>query len=316
VLELAAKFVPAADEVYRMQNLQTGTDPECWLFQKFAELGHYRTPGTTRQGTYCATPSGILLASINSNDPKRIADMMQRALAKWQTLKREERLLPDDPKKQLPNIKRPERYYPEDGLVLRVTSRDLPRDLPKAKSPKANRWVNAWNEDFAWFTKGEARQFLAKKPEVGQKQDVPKAVIQRIACAHLVDNVRGQTAPFEESQVKKAWLTAEVTAIDGTAVTLRLEGESLTGEQGKNKHGLDVRLLGKASYDLAKERFVAFELVAVGSRWGATQLNGRKNDQDTAPIGFLFTLAGDGGCERVAPAFNHHKVYRPVVALK
>ena len=32
MLELAAKFVPAADEVYRMQNLQTGTDPECRLF--------------------------------------------------------------------------------------------------------------------------------------------------------------------------------------------------------------------------------------------------------------------------------------------
>ena len=47
MLTLAAKFVPAADEVYRMQNLKTGTDPECRLFQKFAELGHYRRPGTT-----------------------------------------------------------------------------------------------------------------------------------------------------------------------------------------------------------------------------------------------------------------------------
>ena len=41
------QFVPAADEVFRMQNLQTGTDPECRLFQKFAELGHYGgRPGT------------------------------------------------------------------------------------------------------------------------------------------------------------------------------------------------------------------------------------------------------------------------------
>ena len=38
-----------------------------------AELGHYRQPGTTRQGTYCATPSGVLMASMNSTDPKRIA---------------------------------------------------------------------------------------------------------------------------------------------------------------------------------------------------------------------------------------------------
>jgi hypothetical protein len=315
VLKLAGKFVPAADEVYRMQNLKTGTDPECRLFQKFAELGHYRTPGTTRQGTYAATPSGLLLASINSNDPKRIADMLQRALARWETLKREERLLPTDPKKQVAEIKRPERSYPVGGLVLRVTSRDLPRDGPK-KGGKADWRVNAWNEDYAWFTKSEARQFLPKEPKVGQKQDVPVPVIHRIACVHLVDNVRGQTSPFEENQVKKARLTAEVTAVDGNVVSLRLEGETLTADEGKSKHGLDVRLLGNATFDLKEERFLTFELVAVGTRWGATQLNGRKGDVDTAPIGILFTLAGDSACEHVAPAFNQHRTYRPVMTGK
>jgi hypothetical protein len=115
VLELAAKFVPAADEVYRMQNPQTGTDPECRLFQKFAELGHYRQPGTTRQGTYCVSPSGVLLGSINSNDPGRVLDLLAKSLAKWEALSREERLLPTDPKKQRAEIHRPERFYPEDG---------------------------------------------------------------------------------------------------------------------------------------------------------------------------------------------------------
>src|SRR5436190_6041428 len=91
VLKLAAQFVPAADEVYRMQNLRTGTDPECRLFQKFAELGHYRRPGTSRQGTYCVSPSGILLGSINSNSPNRIAELLEQSLVKWGTLSREER---------------------------------------------------------------------------------------------------------------------------------------------------------------------------------------------------------------------------------
>jgi hypothetical protein len=54
--------------------------------------------------------------------------------------------------------------------------------------------------------------------------------------------------------------------------------------------------------------------VAVGSRWGGTQLNGRRGDTDAAPIGILFTLAADSPCERVAPAFNGHPVYRPVVS--
>jgi hypothetical protein len=317
VLELTAKFVPAADEVYRLQNPQTGTDPECRLFQKFAELGHYGgRPGTTRQGTYAATPSGLLLASVNSNDPQRIADMLRRALAKWQTLSREQRLLPDDPHKQAAAIKRPERFYPQDGLVLYVTSRDMPRAAPQPQPAKGAWRQLAWNQDYAWFTKREAKQFLPAQPQVGKKHELPLPVLHRIVCAHLVDNVRGQTAPFEESQVKKARLQTEVTAVNGNMVTLRLDGETRTAKEGQRPHGLELRLLGKATYDLTKERFLTFEMVALGSRWGSTQLNGRKGDLDTAPIGLLFTLAKDNPCERVAPAFSQHRVYRSVVSAK
>jgi hypothetical protein len=75
-----------------------------------------------------------------------------------------------------------------------------------------------------------------------------------------------------------------------------------------------MRLLGKATFDLAKGRFLTFELVAVGSRWSGTQLNDRRGDTDAVPIGILFTLAADSPCESVAPAFNRHPVYRPVVS--
>jgi hypothetical protein len=316
VLKLAAKFVPAADEVYRMQNLETGTDPECRLFQKFAELGHYRKPGATRQGTYCVTPSGVLLGSINSNDPKRILDTLDKALSKWETLKREERLLPTDPEKQRADIKRFERFYPKDGLVLYVTTRDIPPETKEAKPAKADWRELAWNQDYAWFSKKEAKQFVPSEPTIGAKQDLAIPLMHRISCAHLVDNVRGQTVPFEENQVKQARLTAEVTAVDGKVVTLRLEGETLTAMEGQRKHGLDMRLLGNATYDLTKERFLTFELVALGSRWGGTRLNGRWRDTDAAPIGILFTLAEDSPCQRVAPAFSDHKVYRPVVSAK
>jgi hypothetical protein len=314
VLALAAKFVPAADEVYRMQNLKTGLDPECRLFQKFAELGHYRRPGTTRQGTYCVSPSGVLLGSINSNDPKRIADLLEQSLAKWGTLKREERLLPIDPRKQRADIKRPERFYPEDGLVLNVTSRDLPREKAKANPTRVSWREFAWNQDFAWFTKAEARQFVPAEVKVGNKQDLPVELLHRIVCAHLIDNVRGQTSPFEESEVKKARISMQVTAVDGDVVSLRIEGQTRTAREVRREHGLDMRLLGKATFDRTKERFLTFELVAVGSRWGSTQLNGRRGDTDAAPIGILFTLAEDSPCERVAPAFTRHPLYRPVMS--
>jgi hypothetical protein len=316
VLKLSRQFVAAADEVYRMQNLKTGTDPECRLFQKFAEKGHYRRPGATRQGTYCVTPSGVLLGSVNSNDPGRIAELMEKSLAKWEKLGRKERLPADDPRKRVGEIKRPERHYPKDGLVLNVTSRDLPREGRKAKPARADWRAVAWNQDFAWFTKDEARKFVPAEAKAGRKQELPRALLNRIACAHLVDNVRGQTSPFEESEVKKARLTAEVTAVKGDVVALRFEGETKTAREGAREHGLAMRLLGKATFDRAKGRFLTFEMVAVGSRWGRTQLNGRRGDTAEAPVGVLFTLAGDSPCERVAPAFNAHRVYRPVVSGK
>jgi hypothetical protein len=310
VVKLASEFVPATDEVYRLQN---GSDPECALFQKVAEQGHYGgRPGGTRQGTYAAAPSGVLLASVNSNDPGRIAAMLRRALARWEKLPRRDRLLPKDPSGQSASLRRAERFYTEDGLVLQVHTRDLPRETP------GEGWRGkAWNQDYAWFTKEEAAQLLPRPLRVGQRQDVPAPLIRRVARCHLVDNVRGQTSPFAEGDLGKARLAAEVTAVTGNVVALRLEGQTRSSAEGswpvrgyrdarrpgQQKRGFEARLLGKATYDVKKERFLAFEMVAVGERWGATQFNVRSGDLGPAPMGVVFTLAADSpGC-RIAPAF-------------
>src|SRR5262249_29514347 len=114
-----------------------------------------------------------------------------------------------------------------------------------SKPAKQSWWNTAWNQDYAWFTKAEARQFLPAVPQAGRRRDVPVSIIHRIACAHLVDNVRGQTVPFEEDQVTKARLVVEVTGVDANVVTLRLEGETRTADgEGALSHGLEMRLLG------------------------------------------------------------------------
>src|SRR5262249_55128982 len=117
----------------------------------------------------------------------------------------------------------PERYFPEGGLVLNVTARDLPREGGKAIPARAGWRETAWNQDFAWFTQAEARQFVPPEAKVGKRQDLPVPLLHRLACAHLIDNVRGQTSPFEEREVQKARLRTEVTAADGGVVSLRLE---------------------------------------------------------------------------------------------
>jgi hypothetical protein len=128
-----------------------------------------------------------------------------------------------------------------------------------------------------------------------------------------VDNVRGQTVPFEEHQVTKARLVAEVMAVDANVVSLRLEGETRTADgEGPRHHGLEMRLLGMPTYNLTDERYSTFQMVAVGSRRGGTKKNSRRGDVDEEPIAMLFALAGHGPCERVSPGISQHPVYRPV----
>jgi hypothetical protein len=309
-------FVPVADEVYR---LQTGTDAECKLFQKFAEQGHYggiTQPSNTRQGTYAVTPGGVFLASINSNRPEEVATMLRRALEKWKTLPREERLLAESLPAQNSDLSRAEKFYPKDGLVLQVHSRDLPREK------EATGWRGqSWNNDFVWFTGAEARQFLPESVVPGAKHDIPESLVRRIASLHILDNVRGQTQTFAERQVEKAKLTAMVEKVEEDVATLKVEGETRTNAEGmwsiagyrdlKNptpqKRGIETKLLGKAKYNLKQERFVAFEMIGLGTRWGGTQYNGRRDDLAPAPIGYAFTLTEGKPAERVAPA--HFSAY-------
>jgi hypothetical protein len=306
-VELARKFIPAADEVGR---LQSGKDEECLLFQKIAEQGHYagRTrPSRTRQGTYATTPDGVLLISWNTNDPRVVASKLRQAIAKWEKLRTESRPAADPSRLDPAKLDRRDRQYPKGGLVLRVYTRDLPRE-----GREEDRSASPWNQDFAWFKRDEARLFVPRELKPEATCDVPKALVERLARMHLLDNAKGQTTPFPAKAVQAAKLASRITAIEGDVVVLRLEGHTRTEEEGKwsvngfrdasraspQKRGMDLRLLGRARYDRRLERFVSLEVVAVGTRWGGTQYNGRARDLAPAPYGALLSLAG---AERVAP---------------
>jgi hypothetical protein len=299
--------------------LQSGRDEECRLFQKIAEQGHYagRTrPSSTRQGTYATTADGTLLISWNTNDPRVVASKLRQAIARWEKLQAERGPAADQPRLDAAQLARADRHYPDGGLVLRVNTRDLPRDPPQEE-----RWASAWNQDYAWFKKEEARRFVPQTLKADQSCQVPRALVERLARLHFVDNVRGQTTLFPQWSVQQAELTSRITAIEGDVVTLRLEGRTKTNEEGRwpvggyrdvdqpsvQKRGVELSLLGHARYDRAREKFVSFELVAVGTRLGGTQYNVRTGDLDPAPFGVLLTLAGDTKAERIPP--EHFAAY-------
>lgn len=310
-MKLAESFIPAADNVSR---LQSGSAPDCTLFQKVGEQGHYagrKVPSETRQGIYATAPSGVLLASLNSNDPNRVAAMLENAISKWETLPRDQRFLAETPS-GTPSVQSWQRLYPDDGLVLRVHSRDLPRE--QADTSERGR---AWNLDFAWFTSAEARQMVPSDIKPGASTNLPKALVDRIARLHLVDNVRGETPPYPPMSIEKAVISSKVISVEADTVKLHLEGETKTATEGTwsiagyrdmasptpQKRGYETRILGRAEYDLKTNRFTSFKMLAVGMRHGATQYNGRSRDLGPAPMGHAFTLAGNAPAERVPPAF-------------
>ena len=295
LIEISKKFVVAADEVWR---LQRGTDPECALFRAMADKGHYGgNPGATRQGIYVCAPSGEFLASINSNRPEAVLEMIQRGLTAWKALPKEKRSLAEEKKIQPKH--RWEDSYPEGGLNLQSISRDLPSDCRPDQPIEIK-----WNIDYAWFTKGEARSWLPPKPKKGDRQSVPQALVERLARFHLLDAVRGQTSTFWPNEIESAKLDVVVTKVAKNVVTVDLEGMTRCASERGRDHGpfgVATQLRGSAKFDLKSSKFTSFELVALGQRWGRTRFNGRYSEPESSPIGFVLRLAADDA-PRVAPA--------------
>ena len=300
---LTKRFVAVADDSYR---LETGKDVESRFFRKIFALSHH---GQSSQGTYVFTPGGTLLASIgDSHNPRIVAETLQKALEKWNALSKREQLSGSGSAEIIRAKAIPppgQDRYPAGGLVLRCSYRDLPRK-------SRHKWADRRNEDFAWFTKHEARQFLPSAPRVGQRYEVPVELVSRLAQFHLVDRVRGEVGYFAKEHVRKAQITVHVTKVRRSLISVELKGETHTSAQGmwgvkgpqnrtRQTRGYRARLLGHAVYSLQERKFVSFEMVALGTRWGGTEYNFRYDDLEPSPLGVAFTLAGTGPLERLPP---------------
>ena len=303
--ELLSSFVAVADEVGR---LQRGKDAECRTFQAFCESGHYggRTePTDTRQGIYVVTPTGKFLASINTHSATKVAEMLRSSLARWSELPERDRTLGEQEAEDLQASKRFEDRYPSDGLVLVEYMRDLGRPADDKD------WrTRAWNTDQVWFTAAEAASLVPAQREVGAKIAVPARLVERLARFHLIDSVRGQTPPMSREAVIEASLQSEVTGVSGDDVLLQFAGRTRTevesrpvenAEAATKGRGVATELRGRARWNAKTSRFDAFELLAMGTRWGATQYNERQRDLGPTAIGYAFVLAAPDH-PRVAPS--------------
>ena len=157
---------------------------------------------------------------------------------------------------------------------------------------------------------------MPNQPKVGDIYALPEKFTDRLFRFHLVDNVRGQTLPFAPAEIKSSILQVEIVEYQKDEVRIKITGSSkaiakgewLLGENDWTPthlldHSMKTNLLGEATYDLALEKFIEFEMVAIGHQFGKTQNNGRKHGTDSNYIGFLFKLSQDRTSDRIAPAF-------------
>ena len=295
VAKLAKDFIPCADEVWRLQNSQ---DADCVHFRKWCDEGGTLNgdgPQTTRQGTFCCTPSGIFLGSLNHRQPARVAQMLRDALKKYNEIKKEDRLLKEDPAKTWETINRAEKQYPTDGLVLRVNSRDMPR-----QGLRQDDWrTHAWNFEYVWFRKAELDGLVPNSFDKNTKWDIPDTVVRRIARYALIDNVRGQTPAWTAEQVKEDEIKCSVSNIKRGTVYFDMTGKFLMEAEGRK---IELTLVGKGEYNTRKQALEKFELVLAGERTGRTQYNAREDDTETAPIAYVLHIAPDHPTEKIAPA--------------
>lgn len=304
-------FVPVAVNVSHLQYQQ---DREGLLFRKIAEQGHYagRTkPTATRQGLYIATIDGNLLASENTGSAIEVMRLMQKGLNGWNRGDKNRKGLfqsqaQTDEKYNVP--------FPEGGLILRQTMRDLPRpDQPYHKTDRHN-------FDHVWMTAEEVKAFVPVEVEPGFSYKIPEKIVRRWVRWHLLDQVKGESAPWKDSEIVDASIIATVTQVGGATagpprIRIRLSGKAncvcpptgeinpFTNDKVTTERGIDAAIRGWLTYDTKTESFTDFDMLAFGERWGTSTYSFRHQDLERSPIGFVFELLESKPENKIKPGF-------------
>jgi hypothetical protein len=309
IQELARKFVcVSVDQMPLLYGNESVRSEERVFFKRVIDQVTGPWAHESRQGTYIVTPSGKLLdvraltkvGWDKMEKPKEVLQLMERGLELWAKMAAAERRR--DPGLKLPTEVNNDwdKFYPADGLVLRMTCRDLPR---KEGDWNQVLWGDAvWqNLDYAWYRRNEVSQWIPSSIATGTTFDIPAVLVERLVRFHMLDNVRCVSAKHNRKEdVQKARLTGKVVEIRGGNVSIRYQGES-RAERLDTKVGYESKLLGRAIFNMASGRFTSFELIAVGNRWGIQET---RENVAPSPMGFIFVIPpGNDSRDHAPPRF-------------
>ena len=315
VIDLLDRFVPVVDTPSNYSGWNVKVDQSKLQYrlveQVLEQTVYHQISGA--QGLYIITPSGRLIAgTTRHSDPQLVLAEMRKGLEAYAKLPKSERLLPRAPDTRTDKLDVPaeDAEPPRDGLVLRMVSRGLPTP---GISEQDTRHSSFYKLDRVWFTKEQARAFLPAELKAGSNTQVRGAAWAILVRLNLGTFIQPNPA-WNAEDVRKAVLNSEVTAVKDGIAELRFDGEAdLQANNQYNNRTYSPKLLGKASYDIKAQKFLSFELVAVG-----THTMGDRGDDPRTPgpksmqLGVHFTLNGTNANDEVVP--HYYRQYDSVVS--
>jgi hypothetical protein len=225
---------------------------------------------------------------------------------------------------------------PKNGLVLKVHTRvmahddkggfryvkleDYPLKKGNLKSFVDHSHYFGPNTDYMWITEAEWRSLVSGELAKGDKREVSKAIVDRLAIFHLMPRrLTSEGASWSKNQLKTARLSFIVESIDARKIRFRAEGfahlgsaydaSKATTPNGPLAFGYEAPLHGIIEFDRESERFTRFDLIAMGDvwgRWGDANNNSQtveRPGRNPAPIAFELAR-GDSPTERIPPGGN------------
>jgi hypothetical protein len=241
------------------------------------------------------TPNGELLA----HDPAE-------GLKKWKALPADARKSLDDLGKYDDSL---DPAPPRNGLVFDVYARGLKRD-DKGKlqiyKTEVARSLEA-GSDHLWLTEAEWQAMVPAKPARGDVVKAPEAVTERVCRYCLIDLVRvgGNGGPRKPEEVLSRELRLTVEEATPKKVRLRLDGPARlathdggSGARDKKPKVDDYRFLGEAVYDVTKQAFTRFDLVAFSETGHYDEVHDK-----VLPLGVALEVSrGERPADRLPPS--------------
>ena len=231
-------YVPvAADDWYQRRR----DDAEGKFFRSVADQGPRKGDGgATRQGIYCFTADGKLLAYKNAGQlPEVMRDTLRQGLREWNKL-------PDERRKpgaiQVADLDKTDPRYsrtpPAGGLIVNVYTRILDRTKGEfCKGTCKTLGGDKAARDHLWLTEAEWKSMLPANPKKGDKSELSATVAERILRFHLTDNTRGEPPMWRKDEIRSHELTLTVDEVTAARVVLRLDRVGAIGEPCGRRQG-------------------------------------------------------------------------------